>query len=97
MFYCDKTIISSEPETDVETVVTLSSDESDSGILSAPENDFDSQSLKAWRVDEIHSLDLVILDHDLIFEAVDSAFYEALFHYFVTFNSSEIMSITVML
>lgn len=80
MFYYEKYIISSEPETDEETAVTLSSDESDSGILSAPENDFDSQSLQDWRVDEVHSLGLVILDHDLIFEAVDSAVYEALRH-----------------
>ena len=86
MFYYEKSIISSEPETDEETAVTLSSNESDSGILSAPENDFDSESLQAWRVDEIHNLDLVKLDHDLIFEAVDSAFYEALRHDRVTIS-----------
>ena len=73
-------ILSDNTESDEEAAYTLSPDESDSGILSAPENDFDSESLAAWRIDEVHDLNLVMVDHDLIFEAVDSAFYEAPTH-----------------
>ena len=79
MFYAEMIIIA-DSESDEETAVTLSSDESDYATLSPPENDTDSESLHAWRVDENHNLDLVMLDHDLIFEAVGSAFYEALQH-----------------
>ena len=54
-------ILSDNTESDEDTANTLSPDESDSGIsgiLSAPENDFDSESLAAWRIDEVHDLNL---------------------------------------